>query len=219
MPTENRVPTDTRDMFSVHEAFRRGLGDARGQLAAISDGDTERARHFAAYLDELLWLLYIHHAGEDELLYPLLAERVPEQHGLFSRMEGQHVAATAGLEASRRAAKDFGESGSVADGRVLADACDALLAALVGHLEEEELEVVPLASRFISPPEWGALPQHAFSAYAGTRIWLPFGLAVEAMPDDLMQGLLTHAPPIAGMWTGGGSDAFAAEMAAIRGGV
>ena len=219
MPTENRVPTDTRDMFSVHEAFRRGLGDARGQLAAISDGDTERARHFAAYLDELLWLLYVHHAGEDELLYPLLAERVPEQHGLFSRMEGQHVAATAGLEASRRAAKDFGESGSVADGRVLADACDALLATLVGHLEEEELEVVPLASRFISPPEWGALPQHAFSVYAGTRIWLPFGLAVEAMPDDLMQGLLTHAPPIAGMWMGGGSDTFAAEMAAIRGGV
>ena len=62
-------------------------------------------------------------------------------------------------------------------------------------------------------------PQHAFSVYAGTRIWLPFGLAVEAMPDDLMQGLLTHAPPIAGMWMGGGSDAFAAEMAAIRGGV
>lgn len=219
MSADNPVLTDTRDMYSVHTAFRRGLGDARSQLVSVGDGDTERARRLADYFGELLWFLHAHHAGEDELLYPLLEERVPEQQELFSRMEAQHLAVTSGLEAAQGAAKRFGESGSVADGQALANACESLLGTLSPHLSEEEVEVLPLAARFISPPEWGALPMHAFSHYSGTRVWLVFGLAIEAMPDDLLERLLAHLPPpVSEMWNGGGSDAFAAEMAAIRGG-
>ena len=67
MTTENANLTDVRDMYSVHEAFRRGLRDAPGQLAAAHDGDTERASRLADYLGELLWLLHVHHGSEDEL--------------------------------------------------------------------------------------------------------------------------------------------------------
>jgi hypothetical protein len=48
-------------------------------------------------------------------------------------------------------------------------------------------------------------------------MWLPLGLIFEAMPDDIRVSLLEHMPPpVVGMWTGGGSDAYAAEMLAIR---
>jgi hypothetical protein len=47
MTTENANLTDVRDMYSVHETFRRGLRDAPGQLAAARDGDTERASRLA----------------------------------------------------------------------------------------------------------------------------------------------------------------------------
>ena len=211
--------TDVRDMYYVHDGFRRGLGDAPGQLASVSDGDTERALRLADYLGELLWLLHVHHASEDELLYPLLAERAPEHRELLSRMDAQHVAVASSLEAARHAAKRFGASESVADGRALAAACESLLETLSPHLSEEEEEVLPIAARVISPPEWGALPAHALSQYSGTRLWLPFGLAIEAMPADLLEEMRTHLPPpISEMWFGGGSDAFAAEMAVIRGG-
>jgi hemerythrin-like domain-containing protein len=70
--------TDTRDMKWVHDAFRRALADAPDQLACVQDGDTERAQRLASYLGEVLWLLHAHHDAEDELLYPLLAERVPQ---------------------------------------------------------------------------------------------------------------------------------------------
>lgn len=217
MTVDNPNPTDTRDMYSVHEAFRRGLGDARGQLAAVSEGDTERARRLASYLGELLWLLHVHHEGEDELLYPLLAERAPEHEELFARMDAQHREVVPQIEAAQRAAERFGESGSAADGRALADACESLLEVLERHLSEEEDEILPIAAQTISPAEWGALPAHALSQYTGTRIWLPFGLATEAMPEDLMAGMREHLPPpVAAMWFGGGSDAFAEEMAAIR---
>jgi hypothetical protein len=206
-------------MYSVHEAFRRGLGDAPGQLASVRDGDAKRALLLADYLGELLWLLHAHHAGEDELLYPLLVARAPEHRELFSRMDAQHLAMTSGLEAAQHAASRFGTSGSLVDGRALALACGSLLDGLSPHLSQEEEEVLPIAARLISPPEWGALPGHAFSLYTGTRMWMPFGLAIEAMPADLLAGMRTHLPPpMSEMWFGGGSDAFVAEMAAVRGG-
>jgi hemerythrin-like domain-containing protein len=218
MAVDNSNLTDVRDMYSVHEGFRRALGDAPGQLGSVHEGDTERARRLADYLDELLWLLHVHHGSEDELLYPLLVARVPEQRELFARMDAQHVAVTSGLEKAQQAAKRFGESGSAADARALAEACTSLLETLDEHLTEEEDEILPLAARYLSPAEWGALPAHALSQYSGTRVWLPFGLAIEAMPADLLDKLTAQLPPpVAEMWFGGGSDAFAAEMAAIRG--
>lgn len=133
-------------------------------------------------------------------------------------MDAQHAAVKSRLEATERAAELFGTTGSVADGRELAKACDEFREIVEEHLSEEEVEVLPIAGRCVTPPEWGALPAHALSQYAGDRIWLPFGLALEAMPDEGRESTLAHVPPsLSGMWYGGGSDAFANEMAKIRG--
>jgi hypothetical protein len=219
MSADNQILTDTRDMLAVHDAFKRAFGDAPGQLASVSDGDAQRARYLADYLGEVLWLLHAHHAGEDELLFPLLSERAPEERELFSRMEAQHAALLSGLQTVESAAEQFGRSGSPVDGQALASACKSLREVLVEHLDQEEQDVLPIAARCVSPPEWGALPAHALSHYEGTRVWLPFGLVLEAMPDDVREDLLAHVPPpVSQMWFGGGSDAFAKEMAVIRGG-
>ena len=215
---DNPVLTDTSDMVAIHDTFRRAFGDAPGQILSVRDGDTARSRLIADYLGEVCWLLHVHHEGEDELLYPLLEERVPEHRELFERMESQHAEVISSLETATRAIEAFGTSGSAADGRQAADACESVLAATAGHLVEEEESVLPIAARVISPPEWGAMPQHALSQYQGNRIWLPFGLALEPMSSEMRGNLLAHLPPpVLGMWTGGGADAFAAEMASIRG--
>jgi len=218
MSVDDQMLTDTSDMLAVHNAFKRAFGDAPSQLALVGDGDAQRARYLADYLSEVLWLLHAHHAGEDELLYPLLSERAPEERELFSRMEAQHAALISSLQTAEDAAERFGKSGSTVDGQALASACKSLREALVEHLDQEEQDVLPIAARCVSPPEWGALPAHALSHYEGTRVWLPFGLVLEAMPDDVREDLLAHVPPpVSQMWFGGGSDAFANEMATIRG--
>jgi hemerythrin-like domain-containing protein len=210
--------TDTRDMEWVHDAFRRSLGDAPGQISSVKNGDTERAENFASYLDEVLWLLHAHHDAEDELLYPILAERVPEARDLFSRMEAQHAEVTLRIEAAQEAGERFGTTGSTEDGEALASACRSLHDEVAGHLREEEEEVVPIASRTVTPEEWGALPAHALSHYSGTRLWLPLGIATELFPDDVRAQVFTHVPPpVSEMWFGFGSDAFTKEMATIRG--
>jgi hemerythrin-like domain-containing protein len=208
--------TDTSDMPLVHEAFRRGLGQARGQLGFIDDGDTERAAHFTAYVSDLLWLLHAHHDGEDVLLYPLLAQRIPDKAALFARMDEQHQSVESGLEAATQAAAVYGASGASADSAALADSCEALLTQLETHLREEEDDVMPLVSRVVSQEEYGRLSGHALMAYEGDRIWLPFGLATEAFPPPLIDRILSAPTPIGPMWLGGGRDAFAAEMRLIR---
>jgi hemerythrin-like domain-containing protein len=216
---DGQLLTDTSDMVAIHNTFRRALNDAPAQIKAVTDGDTERARRLADYLTEVLWLLHVHHEGEDELLYPLLVERAPEHSDLFSDMEAQHASVASSLESATRAAQQFGASGSAADGEEAARACTTLLESLAGHLGEEEEKVLPIAARVISPPEWGALPQHALSQYQGDRIWLLFGLALEPMNDEMRDNLLGHLPPpVLAMWTGGGSDAFTQEISVIRNG-
>jgi hypothetical protein len=132
-------------------------------------------------------------------------------------MEGQHAALTSSIQAVEGATGRFAASGSAVDGRALASACESLGDTLTEHLDEEEEEVLPIAARCVSPSEWGAMPEHALSHYPGTRVWLPFGLVLEAMPDDVRENLLAHVPPpVSEMWFGAGSAAFANEMAFVR---
>jgi len=210
------VQTDVRDMYSVHEAFRRGLREAGPQIAAV-DGDAEGAARFTGYLADLLWLLHAHHDGEDELLYPLLVERVPTERALFDEMDAQHRGVTDALSACLSANRSYGESAASGDGNALREACDDLGAALAGHLDQEESDILPLAQVWITPEEWGQLPGHAMRSYQGSRLWMPLGLATEAMPEDLRAGIESHLPPpVSSMWLGGGADSFSAEMELIR---
>jgi hypothetical protein len=203
-------------MYSVHEAFRRGLREAGPQIAAV-DGDVEGAARFTDYLADLLWLLHAHHDGEDELLYPLLVERVPAERVLFDEMDAQHRGVTDALNACLWANSSFGESAAASDGSALREACDNLGAALEDHLDQEEAEILPLAQVWITPEEWGQLPGHAMMSYHGSRLWMPFGLAIEAMPEVLRAEIASNLPPpVSGMWFGGGADSFSAEMQLIR---
>ena len=79
--------------------------------------------------------------------------------------------------------------------------------------------MLPLVPGVVSLPEWAALPGHALSHYRGARMWLPLGLVIEAMPEEMSAAMGKQLPaPVANMWFGGGAGRAAAEMAAIRGG-
>jgi len=216
MPIDDEPLTDTSDMPLLHDAFRRGFGEARAQIGFIEDGDQQRAAHYSDYLTELLWLLDAHHTGEDELLYPLLVERAPQETELWARMEEQHSSLESDLEAANEAAATYAKSGTAVDASALAHACETLLARLEVHLRQEEAEVLPIAARTITPEEWGQLPGHALGSYQGERIWLPFGLATEHFPPPMLDGIISGPTPIGPMWLGGGKAAFAEEMSLIR---
>lgn len=209
---------DVRDMLAVHEALDRGLQTAATAIRAADDGDLERARCLGEFLADVLHLLQLHHEGEDELLYPLVRQRDEASALLLARMSQQHESVVSSVASCRDMTACYSASAASADAGALSAEIAVLRSSLTEHVSEEEGEFLSIAARVVTPPEWGALPEHALSHYPGERLWLPLGLVIEALPDDLREEMFEHLPPpVAGMWNGGGSAAFEQEMSTIRG--
>src|ERR1700712_2692373 len=86
-----KPPLDTREMLVVHSLFRRELRLAGGLVRRVPAGDVRRAGVVAAHLELVEQVLHHHHGSEDELLWPLLVERVADELAPVVRlMETQH---------------------------------------------------------------------------------------------------------------------------------
>ena len=100
-------------------------------------------------------------------------------------------------------------TGDAAAQRAAQDGLETLHAQLVGHLDQEEARVLPLAAEHLSAEEWGALPGHGMANFHGDKIWLILGLIRERMTDAQRAAMLEHMPPPAlDMWNGFGEQAF-----------
>src|SRR3954454_3057745 len=76
---QNEQLTDTREMLVVHSLFRRELRLASGLVRGGAPADTRRAGGISAHLQLVEDVLHHHHTSEDELLWPKLLDRVPEE--------------------------------------------------------------------------------------------------------------------------------------------
>src|SRR5690242_5316453 len=70
---------NTRDMLAIHQIFRDAFGCSPQLVGSVCNEQSERVETVAAYYANVLALLRTHHEGEDELIWPKLIERVPDQ--------------------------------------------------------------------------------------------------------------------------------------------
>ncbi len=209
--------TDTSDMLIPHGMFRTGFASAGAIIARASRGDAEQTALVSSYFDNVLRFLDAHHGGEDALVWPVLTERCPAAAELLARPPGQPAAiheppARAGARLTAGAA-----SGDSEDGRKLAAAMAGLGAEIEVHFGEEEAEILPVASRNMSPEEWGQLPGHAMQHFSGDKIWLILGLVFEQMTPEQLAVTLQHIPaPVVTMWNTTGRAAFEGFIAQVR---
>ena len=165
----------------------------------------------------MLRFLDAHHGGEDAILWPALTERCSEARDLIGRMETEHATVHRRREEAGEALAAWYSAPSAASGRALVTALTDLWTELGKHLGEEETEILPLASRNMSPEEWGALPGHAMAHFTGDKIWLVLGLVFEQMtPEQLAFTFALLPPPVVEMWHGSGRAAFDEFIATVR---
>ncbi|MGH9122703.1 MAG: hypothetical protein ACRDYC_12320, partial [Acidimicrobiales bacterium] len=108
------------------------------------------------------------------------------------------------------------EKGDAAAGDLVAS-LGALNAVLIPHLDQEEAEIVPLATSYMTPEEWGMLPGHALGGFAGDKIWLIMGLIRENFTQEQRDQMLAHMPPPARqMWESMGEASFNELIAQVR---
>jgi hypothetical protein len=216
MTTANDAPRpDVSDMHAVHQALRDSLGSAPNLVHGVSASDTERVELITNLYDNVLDFLHVHHEGEEQLIFPLLRDRCPDQVELMNLMAAQHADVVDLVQRSAGALSAWagGETAAQADA---ASALGQLAQRLEEHLGEEELQVLPLCAEHLSMEEWGALPGHAMASFSGDKIWLILGLIRQRMTPSQRDQMLAHMPPPAvEMWSTMGEQAYKNLMAAV----
>lgn len=152
---------ETDQMKVIHRALRREFAQLPDLVSAVPAGGTDRARLIGGHLSLVLGMLHEHHEAEDELIWPILAERVPLDAELITLMEKQHhvIAEAAGVVAAESAA--WTADAGAAARQSLSEALRALQRALTEHLDLEEEAVLPIIHEHLTVAEWLAPQKHA----------------------------------------------------------
>jgi hemerythrin-like domain-containing protein len=151
-PTGGKL--DTWEMVVVHRLFRREFRLMPGLIRTVRPGDTARSEYIGEHIAGLAEGLHHHHEGENELLWPKLLERVGNlDTALVQRMETQHEVVAVGLSKVDTLLPRWRGTADRATGEELATVLADVSAALDEHLGEEEREVLPLVSIYITEAE------------------------------------------------------------------
>jgi hemerythrin-like domain-containing protein len=189
-------PIDTSEMATIHTFFRREFRLAGGLVRAVRQGDVERAREVVDHLDYIGRCLHHHHTAEDELAWPVLLERVPEELApIVLLMESQHERVDALLHEIGEIQPRWARTASVADRNRMADLLDTLYANLAEHLDAEEERMLPIAARALTREEWKAIGQHARKQTRRSEMTLTFGMFQHDGDPEVLARMLSTAPP------------------------
>ena len=216
MTTLGCYNTDVSDMYAVHKALTGAL-DAVPAYVAKAGLDSERVEVIGSFYENVIEFLHVHHAGEDELIYPVLEERCAESRSVLERIDNQHKLLYAPMDAARSAIATWRAAPSTDHAQAVIDAIASIDEPLRPHLAEEETVMLPIAAQWMSPEEWGQLTGHALTSFRADKPWVALGLVREQLSQEQRDGMLAGMPPeMRTMWTEQMEPAFNALIAEVR---
>jgi len=206
MSTEH--PIDVRDMAIVHRTFRTSYRESARLVRANPTPSAARVTFLADHVEFGVAMLHHHHESEDELLYPALIAKVPEQAAHTEEVEREHQLVAGAIDAVSTACAAWRTQPSAQTGEALAAALDSLNDQLQQHLDDEERDIVPLAAVTLTQQEWEAIGAHSRAQIPRDRMPIAFGLLLEPLdesdraymkgqlpaPVRLLYGLLIQRP-------------------------
>jgi len=149
---------DLTIMIAAHDAFRRDLVSLARAAQGPDRHHPDRQRSVAAGWELFKRQLHVHHTAEDDLIWPVLRERLGRSANALSvldEMESEHERIDPLLAAVDHGfASADGPAGGYQGTDRLADAVDTLVAALTGHLTHEEKDGLPLIGAALTAAEW-----------------------------------------------------------------
>lgn len=140
---------DWTAMYVMHNALRRELGHL-AKAATCEDTEARRILADASGWDLFKTALHVHHAAEDEALWPPMRDALagrPDGLALMDAMEAEHTAIDPAIEAI-----DAGTG-------PLAPLVDRLSAGLTAHLKHEEEAALPLIDETLAPEQFANFGQ------------------------------------------------------------
>lgn len=187
-------PIDVRDMAIVHRTFRKAYDESAQLVRAAPTPSPWRVTFLADHIDVAILALHIHHEGEDELLYPKLIERVPEQAPMTEQVEHEHQVIATALDAASAACATWRQRPSAETGEALAAALDHLNEVVQPHLDDEEQKVVPLAAVTLTQQEWDAMGKRGMSSIPRNKRAIAAGMMLEPLNAADRAYMMKHVP-------------------------
>lgn len=184
---------DTSEMLLIHRVIRREIGGLPALIRAAA-GDPARAALVGAHTKEMLHFLHSHHHGEDELLYPLVRERVTLDADLMERMDAQHAEVAEAIGAVDTDLPAWTASADAATGERIAWRLEAVLPVLIEHLAEEEAELLPVVATTVTQAEWDQLGKHGMASIPPKRRLVILGHILEETDDGERTRFLVRVP-------------------------
>jgi hemerythrin-like domain-containing protein len=209
---------NSHGMVVVHRAFRRESHLLGELVAAVPEGDIERATVLARHLTWYEAGLTNHHHGEDELLWPLLYERVGVDTATVTRMEEQHARVAETLASVLEALLAWQASAGANRREPLVNAISFHRRVLVEHLDDEESHLLPLAARHLTGPEWNALGEHFVATTPKAQLLIFLGAVLEDATPEERASMLGAMPLMARLaWGSVGRRRYASYTRRVRG--
>lgn len=192
--TDSGQRPDVNEMVVIHRVFRREFVAIPMLVRHVADGDAARARQVGEHLALLLSGLHMHHAGEDEVLWPLLQERAAPSTGLVMTMHVQHERVDAHAGQVDAGLRSWRAQPDTVQGEQLARAVERLAAALFEHLDLEERAILPPVTAHVSVAEWDSLGEHGKKSMSARQLPLLFGAILEDATPQERARMLAHLP-------------------------
>jgi hypothetical protein len=150
-------------MFTVvHRAIRRDGGHLAAAVSGLRVGDTTRARALRRWYGAFHAEVDRHHALEDHLWFPVLAERVPTFVEHRDRTEREHHLVDDALRKVAAALDRLVDSDASAGAKAAAhEAACELSSILDVHLAFEDADILPLFFRHVTSDEYAELEARA----------------------------------------------------------
>jgi hemerythrin-like domain-containing protein len=216
MTMPGNYTTEVGDMFAVHHALLGAL-DAAPSLVGGAGDNADRVEVIGSYYENVLEFLHVHHAGEDEVVYPLLEERCPDDAEVPKRIDDQHGLLNEPMAIAQSAIAAWRASPSVEGGEAIVSILGTVDETLRPHLGEEETIVLPIASAWLSQEEWAMLPAHALQHFSKDKPWLALGLIREQLTEDQKARMLAGMPqPVQDRWVQQWEPAFSSFIDQVR---
>jgi hemerythrin-like domain-containing protein len=149
---------DVRDMLVLHASLSREFRLAPAAVLRVKSGDRKHARDVDEHLALICEMLHEHHDAEDKILWPVLRPRLSAAEGrLLDKTDSQHTGINSSLERVNDARRRWLDQPDHHHGEALATELQTLYELVSEHLEDEERDIIPLASAYLSEPEWRSI--------------------------------------------------------------
>jgi hemerythrin-like domain-containing protein len=192
----DHAPADSRDMYAMHAMLRRELAELPEYVATVAPGDRRHAEVVAGHIDFVAMILHVHHEGEDILVWPKLAERVPAAAApVLAAMQAEHAGIDRGLTALTDAAASWRAKPDVAHREAVVDALRELAPVVDSHLAAEEADALVLIDTYLSAPEWAEVGMHGIAHLQPEQFPLFFGMLLHDLDPELYRVLRATLPP------------------------